>query len=229
VPRAAETGWKGWLLPPLARGLIRGIGATVRLTVRGEERLDGIERLGKKAVFAFFHGRQFLLVHLMRGRGIGVIASLSRDGELQARTLGGLGFSIVRGSSSRGGVRALLGIVRLMAKGRHVCFAVDGPRGPLHRVKPGVIFIAKRSGSPILPLAAAAGPSWVFARAWDRYQLPRPFARGVVLFGEPWTPDGDMAEAAMERDALELERRLLALQEEAERLLRGNGPTREGT
>ncbi len=126
---AARPGWKGIILPPLARCFIRSLGGTVGMTVEGEGPLLEMEARGKAAVLPFFHGRQFLLINHLAGRRVTVISSLSRDGELQARTLAGLGFSIVRGSSSRGGARALLGMARLMEQGVHASFAVDGPRG----------------------------------------------------------------------------------------------------
>jgi lysophospholipid acyltransferase (LPLAT)-like uncharacterized protein len=216
APGAAEgapeaPGWKGVVLPPLARCFIRALGGTVGVTVEGEGPLLELEARGKAAVLPFFHGRQFLLINHLAGRRVTVISSLSRDGELQARTLAGLGFSIVRGSSSRGGARALLGMARLMEQGVHASFAVDGPRGPLHRVKPGAVYLAKRMRAPLVPMAASASPAWVLHRAWDRYQLPRPFARGAVLFGAPFHADGDLSEQAVERDRAELERRMLEL------------------
>ncbi len=182
----------------------------------GLERLDELERAGKRGVLAFFHGRQFLLVHRLRMRRIGIMSSLSRDGELQARTLAGLGYALVRGSSSAGGARALIGMKRLMEEGHHATFAVDGPRGPLHEVKPGVVYLAKKAASPVIPLISSADRGWVFHRAWDRYLLPKPFSRGVVLLGEPLTLDQDLAPEAVARDAARIREALLALQAQAD-------------
>lgn len=204
------------MLPFLARGFIRALGATLRYRVEGLERLAPIEAMGKRAVLAFLHGRQFLLVHGMRGRGMGVMSSLSRDGEIQARTLTGLGFTLVRGSSSSGGARALIAMMRLLEKGHHVSFAVDGPRGPLHEVKPGVVYLAKKAGAPVVPILTSAERAWIFSKAWDLYLLPKPFSRAVVRLGEPIWLDEDLSEAAVARDAARIREALLSLQAEVD-------------
>ena len=214
--KPGRLGFSGWAIPVFGRALIRVLGGSVRVRESGREKLDDLERQDKVAVLAFFHGRQFLLISTFLGRRVSIMSSLSRDGELQARALSGLGFSIVRGSASRGGARGLIAMKKQMDRGYHGSFAVDGPKGPIHQVKPGAVYLAKKTGAPVLPLAASANPALTFNKAWDRYILPLPFCRGAVIYGDPIFLDGDLAEEAVDRDCEALQSVLVRLQEEAD-------------
>lgn len=143
-------------------------------------------------VLAFFHGKQWPLLAWKRRRRTVVMVSFSNDGELQSRALSVLGFSIVRGSSSRGGARGLAGVVRKLRAGGHdAAFAVDGPRGPYGEPKPGVLFAARRANAVIVPMGSAAFGAKIFARAWDRFALAWPFARVSVVLGAPLDVNGE--------------------------------------
>ena len=214
----SDPGIAGLVLPFLARWIIRGVTSTVRIRKLGMEVLDSLEARGSRAILVFFHGRQFLLAGVMADRGVGLIISLSRDGELQTRVMTGLGFKVVRGSASRSGVRGLIGMRKLLAQGYHASFAVDGPKGPIHEVKPGAVYLAKKTGYPLVGISASARPAHIFTRAWDRYLLPWPFGKGVVILGEPIYLDDDTSEEAMARDSRILEKELLKLQERADEL-----------
>jgi lysophospholipid acyltransferase (LPLAT)-like uncharacterized protein len=209
-------GFRAVWLPAAARSLIRGITSTVRIRREGFEHFDSMQRSGEIAVLAFFHGRQFLLMGYFAGRKIATMASFSRDGELQTRVMRGLGYGIIRGSASRGGARGVIGLLKLMKKGYWPCFAVDGPKGPIHKVKPGAVYLAKKAGIPVIPLVSSARPAHIFEKAWDRYLLPLPFSRGTVILGDPITYDDDMSEGALIRDCEYLQRELLRLQERAD-------------
>jgi lysophospholipid acyltransferase (LPLAT)-like uncharacterized protein len=136
-------------------------------------------------VLSFFHGTQWPLLAWKRRRATVVMVSLSDDGAMQARALASLGFQVVRGSSSRGGVRALAALVRAMRRGRDAAFAVDGPRGPYGEPKPGAILAAKRAGAVLVPMGSAIRSGKVFDRAWDRFALAWPFSRVAVVLGAP--------------------------------------------
>jgi lysophospholipid acyltransferase (LPLAT)-like uncharacterized protein len=156
--------------------------ATVRVRVHGAEMLEG----EGAAVLAFFHGTQLLLHKLRRRKRTCVMVSHSKDGELQAAALRTLGFDVVRGSSSRGGARALAAMVhKLREPDTDAVFAVDGPRGPYGVVKPGALALAEKSGARIIPAGAAARRRVVLARAWDRFVLPLPFTRVDIVLGAP--------------------------------------------
>ncbi len=198
------------MLPWLAALVIRLWTATLRY------RIEGAPVTGP-GVLAFLHGDQLPLLGV-RPRRMALVApvSLSKDGRLQARILARLGIGSVDGSSSRGGARAARGLLRALAAGSVALVAVDGPRGPPGRVKPGVVFLARRSGVPIWPVGVAVGGGHRLRRAWDAYLLPRPFARALVLVGEPLrvSPETDP-----ESCRAELERTLAALQAEARQRL----------
>ena len=120
------------------------------------------------------------------------MTSRSFDGEYIARFLTRFGFGAIRGSSSRGGVRGLVEMIRLMREGVPMAFTVDGPRGPRYEAKSGPVMLAKKTGNPILPFVIECSSYWQI-KSWDRLQIPRPFARAKVIYAEPiFVPeDGD--------------------------------------
>lgn len=172
------------LLALLGSLLIRLLRLTWRVTLAGPDPPydDG------PIVFCFWHGAQAGLLAHPRPRPVTVLSSHSRDGELQARILTRLGFVVHRGSSSRGGARGLKEIIGEIAGGADAAFAVDGPRGPLHEVKPGALAAAKAAGASVVPITTRASRFWTFDKAWDRYRLPKPFARVELVRGEPLGP-----------------------------------------
>jgi hypothetical protein len=160
---------------------------------------------------ALRHGEQFGLLAWPRRRPVVALVSRSRDGELLARALPRLGLAVVRGSSSRGGAEGLRAVVRrLRSGGVDAAFAVDGPRGPAGAVRPGALAAARAAGGHVVPLACAARPALVFARSWDRFELPLPFARVVVAVGEPIAPSRPDALGALAAELAALRRRARA-------------------
>ncbi len=173
----------GWLL-------ISIWSRSIRVQFINKEVPDRLGAEGRNFIYAFWHGRQFLLFHRHRNSGVIIPASESRDGEIQAGILRRFGFDVVRGSSKRKGDRALLGLVDGLRKGKTIAIAVDGPRGPVYEVKDGVIYLAGKLDKPIVPVATSARHFWVFSKMWDRYFLPVPFTKGVIVYGEPITVAG---------------------------------------
>ncbi len=129
---------------------------TVRIQFVNKAVPDRLASEGKNVIYAFWHGRQFLLFHSHRNTGIVIPASESRDGEIQARILKYFGFDVVRGSSKRKGDRALLGLVDRLRKGKSLALAVDGPRGPIYEAKQGVTYMAGKLNKPIVPVMTGA-------------------------------------------------------------------------
>ena len=163
---------------------------TVRIQFVNKAVPDRLASEGKNVIYAFWHGRQFLLFHSHRNTGIVIPASESRDGEIQARILKWFGFDVVRGSSKRKGDRALLGLVDALRKGKNLALAVDGPRGPIYDVKQGVTYLAGKLNKPIVPVMTSAERFWRLDKIWDKYLLPKPFTKGVIMYGEPITVSG---------------------------------------
>jgi len=200
---------------------MRLLSSTLRLRTIGEEYVQAAWEAPPtgRITFAIWHGHQFPLTYTWRNKGLALLSSLSRDGTLQSLTLGGLGYYIIRGSTSRGAVRGLVGIIRAVKEGHDAVFAVDGPHGPYHVVKPGVIYTAWKSESTIVPATCAVKRAHIFHKAWDRYILPFPFSRGVLAYGEGMRVPTDTSADELESLADELGERLERLTAEAEQAL----------
>jgi lysophospholipid acyltransferase (LPLAT)-like uncharacterized protein len=185
--------------------------ATLRVRVTTDPSLVR-EGDSKPWVMAFWHGLQWPLFAYERRRPTAVLVSLSQDGSMQARALALQGLSVVRGSSSRGGAKGLVGIVRLLRGGFDAAFAVDGPKGPLGVVKGGVVVAARAAGAWLVPVGAAIERGIVLERAWDRYAIAWPFSRVEVVLGAPIDPRSqgarELLEAAIAAKNAEAERRL---------------------
>ena len=176
---------------------------------------DGFKAAGENIIYAFWHGRQFLLFYNHRNAGAVIPASESRDGEIQAGILKYFGFNVVRGSSKRKGERALLGLVDGLRKGRDIALAVDGPRGPIYEVKQGITYLAGKLNKQIVPVSASAKRFWILEKIWDKYLLPRPFTKGVIVYGEPIIVNGT-GEEELESKRKELQSALHRLTREAD-------------
>lgn len=174
-------------LAPLAGLLFRSWARSLRFVVH--DPFGGVERLSSGAeplVLALWHGELFPATAFGTTLSLRLVTfvSQSRDGELIARVLERVGHATVRGSSTRGGVKALLQARRIMEREkRRAVFTIDGPKGPRHQAKDGVIFLAQRAGAKILPLRAFPEHRTVF-NSWDRFVLPWPFTRCHIYFGE---------------------------------------------
>ena len=163
----------------------RLVARTLRLRVVGEEHLYALQATGTGVILVTWHGRTLIPIARFRGRGYWAIISTSRDGEYQNQIFRRFGFQTVRGSTSaRGAVQAALCMTRHLKQGATLAFTPDGPRGPSHEVQPGAIFLAQKSGCPIIPAGISALPRKL-AHAWDKYLVPLPFARAALIYGEP--------------------------------------------
>lgn len=172
---------------------------------------------GESKIYAHWHGDELLMMKMGQFRNMAVMASRSKDGELMTGVLKLLGFKVVRGSSSRGGAGGLKGLLDAVKKqGCHTSLAVDGPRGPIYEVKPGVIAIAQKTGRPIVPTGGASGSRFVFKKAWNQCYLPLPFSKCCVIYGNPMVVSENATESEIEEIKKELQKKLLELKAEAE-------------
>jgi len=169
--------WAGWVV-------IQFIGRTSRLNPHLSPAVKELMDTGRPFIYAFWHRYQILMAWEQRHRGIHVLVSRSRDGELIARVLHRLGYRTARGSSSRGGASAFRQLVEAVQGGKRAAFTPDGPRGPLRSVQPGVLALAARTGVPIVPIAWA-GTRVKQLSNWDQFLIPKPFGRYALVFGEP--------------------------------------------
>lgn len=187
------------LFPPIGKAMMRAFGLTLRPNFTGCPRALEMVESGEPFVIVFYHGRQFLLVQHLRDWPAAIMTSISYMGEIQSRILASYGFRIIRGSSSRGGVRVLAEMISLVRKGKIGAFAVDGPRGPYREIKPGAVYVAKKLGIPVVPASSSAWPSRVLRSTWDHYLLPMPFSKCTVCFGEPLLFDSDLSDDSLKR------------------------------
>ncbi len=187
--------WKTRLAILAGGAALRALAATWRIRVRNEEALLSLRAANRAFIFSLWHGQLLPLLWHHRKRGVAVLISEHRDGELVARAAASLGYRLIRGSSTHGAERALLGLVRDLRRGIEVAITPDGPRGPSRKFAPGALVAANRAGVPILPVAASADRSWRL-ESWDRFMIPKPFARVTVAYG-----DAVEVEAADPREA----------------------------
>lgn len=166
----------------LGRGALSLLAASWRYRVINGSVVTQLRARKSPFIFSLWHGQLLPLLWLHRHQGVALLISEHRDGELIARTASAIGYALVRGSSTRGGERALLALVRELKRGREVAVTPDGPRGPAARYAPGALIASQRSGAPIVPVAASADRAW-HLKSWDRFIIPKPFATITVAYG----------------------------------------------
>ena len=164
--------------------LIRLLGVFCRYQVEGGERLDKAIGSGQGLIMAAWHGRMLLPIYHLRNRNITSLVSFHRDGELITRVVTRLGYIIRRGSPRKGGREGFLTMSKDIREGRAVSIFPDGPTGPRYNLRDGVIHLSRLTGAPIFPLTFAAQPAWR-VKSWDRFMIPKPFSRGIILVGDP--------------------------------------------
>jgi lysophospholipid acyltransferase (LPLAT)-like uncharacterized protein len=197
--------------------VIGALGSSLSWRIEGLEYLN-FDGAGPRPIMAFFHGRVLTATYFFRDRGIVVMISENFDGEWIARIIERFGYGTSRGSTSRGGQRALLRLKRDMDQGRPAGFAVDGPRGPARKVQPGVVWLAKLTGNPVVPFHTEASRYWSL-HSWDRTQIPMPFSTVALAVGRPIAVDGNVDEAGVEAKRVEVEEALFGLERRARALL----------
>lgn len=202
----------------LVWAVARFIGMTLRIRYENFDRVEKIVKEHQGAILVSWHGRTLIPANVFRKRGYWALISLSRDGEIQDRIFRRFGYQTIRGSTGRGGVRAALQLAKKISEGGVLAFTPDGPRGPTHKVQQGTIFLAQRSGRPIVPLGISARPRKLLS-SWDSYMIPWPFARGSFVVGEPIFIPPNLDDAGKERAAEQLEEAINACERRAEEML----------
>ncbi len=191
-----------WLISTIGTLAVRLIGMTLRFGVQIEP--GGPAFNTHPLILCFWHRGIFSSTWAFRKQGIGVITSQSFDGEYIARIISAFGYVPIRGSSSRGGARALLESRRILEAGRTVAFTTDGPRGPLYVSKPGPVLLASKSGVPIVAFHIAVEKAWLL-RSWDRFMIPKPFSRALLCMSSRMAIPPALDDARMEQFQAELQ------------------------
>lgn len=195
---------------------IKLLGWLSRIDVRGMEHHEAILEAGKIPIYTLWHDRIFLGTYFWRKRGIAVMTSKSFDGEYIARFIQRFGYGAIRGSSSRGGAKALVEMIKEMRDGVPMAFTIDGPRGPKYEAKLGPVILAKKTGNPIMPFIVEPKNFWQ-ANSWDKMHVPKPFTRALTIIGEPIYVASDATEDEVTAKLAELQSSLDRLVEEGKK------------
>lgn len=171
----------------------------------------------KRYIGALWHNRLLLIAHVLWKytpvrRGGAALISASRDGALIADVVSRYGFQPIRGSSSRHGTAALLGLADVIASGRDPLITPDGPRGPVYHLGGGIIFLAQKTNVPIQPINFEYSSCWRL-KSWDRFIIPKPFSKVRVIFGEAHYVRSTSSEEEFEAERVRLEKAMMSLVE----------------
>jgi len=186
-----------WLVTWASYLAISLIGPTLRYSISWEEPPSPPGAIyERRVIYSFWHRAVFASAWLWRKIGIAVMVSRSFDGEYIARTIEKLGFVAVRGSSSRGGAEALLGLKSQLEQGNLVAFTIDGPRGPKYVAKPGPVLLSSATALPMAAFYVALNDPWVL-NTWDQLVIPKPFSKALVRFSAKIQVPANPGEAQM--------------------------------
>lgn len=198
------------IVPPVAARALKILYATCTVEVQGIEHWDRLFDDGRHFLLAFWHESMGLAACYFRNTGFHTLTSYSYDGEMAARVVNRFGMKALRGSSSRGGMRALQ---QLEAAARHfegVGYTLDGPRGPRRVAKPGMPMISATTQFPIVPFAATLSRAWRL-NSWDRFPVPKPFSKAIFAFGPQIPPPSSSSRDDIQGTRLRLDEELNAL------------------
>jgi len=209
------TGLKWWLIGWVGRLFIEFLFLFSRVQTIGYEAVaDRVK--SRRFIFAFWHSRILLLCHRHKNLKASIMVSNSADGEIIAQVLQRHGHHTVRGSTRKGGLRALIQQIEDMRTHTRPGVVIpDGPQGPRHKVQRGVILLAQKTGVPIIPLAYSSKRRKVF-NSWDRFLLPYPWSKGIIVYGRPIAVKPDADETAIDEGMIQLEAELNRITQQAD-------------
>lgn len=188
----------------------------VKIKVLGKEFYLKAKESGRKIIFILWHGRIIVPIFLHRNQGIRPLVSLSRDGDFAAMVLEGFGYKPIRGSSSKGGKEAFQKMKEALETSE-IAIIPDGPRGPGKVLKPGCIYLAQQTGAVLIPVSFSCKKR-KFLRGWDKHLIFPPFTKCVMIYGEPIRIPKDLSQEEIENFRKEIEKKLIDLDEMADKL-----------
>jgi lysophospholipid acyltransferase (LPLAT)-like uncharacterized protein len=188
---------------------------TIRFKVVNAEKVRELHEKNVNIIMSFWHGRLLMMDFAYMGKKGSILVSMHEDGEMIARAMKFSNYGSVRGSTTRGGAKALREMVKVMKAGSDILITPDGPKGPSQVVQNGVVILAKMSGAPICPVTYSVSKLKQFS-SWDGFILPYPFSRGVVIWGEPVYVDKDADKDELEQKRVELEEEMNRIIKEAD-------------
>jgi lysophospholipid acyltransferase (LPLAT)-like uncharacterized protein len=207
------------ILPGLGWLAMMAMHKTYRIRCIGEDRIQSLRDGDERLVYAFWHGRFYVILRYLAGTKIFAMASISKDGKLISDIIRRMGYKIAEGSSSKSALRALVASVHLIQTGNDMIITVDGPKGPAGVVKPGALYLARKTNAWIVPFTFTASSMIIF-NSWDLYRIPLPYSRVLLVFGEPYKLPGGLDETDLTAEGEKLAERLNALGDQAEALFK---------
>lgn len=198
-----------WFVSLLIVTLQRIYGLTLRRVDVGRKEVEKLRQQNQSWIYAIWHTNVLLSPYLHRGQNVNVMISSSKDGEIINRVVYRFGNKAIRGSSSKGGMKALRALLDELKKGCPAAITPDGPRGPAFKLQNGVVIAASRSGVPIIPFHYEAKRQWIAEKSWDKHRIPKPFTTLVVHYGKPIYVPENLDEAAFKEQVQLIENKLL--------------------
>lgn len=202
------------ILGILGSFIIRLLVRTLRVEERPKDLRQRFKERGEGLIYAFWHRMMLALAYVGKDSNIHVLISQHTDGEYIAQVIKRLGYGVIRGSTTRGGARAMISLVKKAREGFHIAITPDGPRGPRYIVQTGVIYLAQKSGVPILPASLGLSNYWELP-SWDRFIIPKPFSKALLLYGTPIYVPPKLTEEQLEEYRLRLQRALEEITKQA--------------
>ncbi|EOQ89758.1 PF04028 domain protein [Leptospira yanagawae serovar Saopaulo str. Sao Paulo = ATCC 700523] len=215
-----------WLLPLIVVWFQRLIGLTSSFRILKNEQYEELFKNKKPYIYSIWHTNVLYSPYLHRKKKVAVLISESKDGDYINEVVHRFGNTSIRGSSSKGGSKALKAVIQHLKKGLPAAFTPDGPRGPAFIVQPGIIAAAQVTQVPIVPFHYECSRQWILERAWDKHRVPKPFTTFVVSYGEPIYIPRELNEVEFEKMRLQVEEAMLQNRDkairEAERINKGD-------
>lgn len=212
--------WLQDIIPQMAWFYLALITKTFRYQVEGEEHFLQLKKAGQPVILACWHGGLVPPMYYLRGQGIYVLSSTHRDSEYLAVILQKFGWRLIKGSTGRGGAKAFIEMMHKVRAGAVVAMTPDGPTGPAHQLKPGLIQLAKKTGAAIIPLGVAAAPKKNL-KTWDSFLLPGFRAQTALVFGQPFRVEAEADEEELLKKSNQMESILNTLDKEAAKRIAG--------
>lgn len=191
------------------------LGKSTKITYFNREVWDSLVVSGKAFIGLIWHGRILLPIYAHRNLNVVAMVSQHGDGEMIAQIIHKLGYRTVRGSSTRGGIKAFHAMLAELKKAAICTVMPDGPKGPRQKLKSGVIYMAQRSGAPLLPLTFSSDKH-IIVKSWDRFMIFKPFSRSIIMYGKPITVPSDLTTEQVEKFRTDLEQNMIQLEKHAD-------------
>lgn len=222
--QATQWSWKDkillFIVPRVYVWILRLLSLTIRKKIIGADLAQKFWEQRQKIIIAFWHQRLLMMPFLPHQGKVGMMISQHRDGEFIAQAVKHFAIDSIRGSTTRGGISALRGMIRYYNSGGNLAITPDGPKGPKYIVQPGVIELARQTGAPILPVTYSASRKKVF-KSWDNFILPLPFSQVIYIWGEPIFVPPHASKEELEEKRVLLQERLLQITAQADSYFHG--------